>query len=49
MLALVVYYVNPDLAGYIVTVFEAFSLEGVAAPVVLVVYHHQALDVRMGG
>ena len=49
MLALVEDDVHSDLAGYPVAVFEAFSLERVAAPIVLVVDHHHTLAVRVGG
>ena len=49
MLALVEDDVHSDLAGYPVSVFEAFSSERVAAPIVLVVDHHHTLAVRVDG
>ena len=48
MLALVEDDAHSDLAGYPVAVFEALSLERVAAPVMLVVDHHYTRDVRVG-
>ena len=47
MLTLVEDDVHSDLAGYPVAVFEAFSLERVATPIMLVVYHHHTRVVRV--